>query len=625
MSLRVIDLKREIVKSGILRLADVDQLASTLSSFTRISGPPPLVVIDFEGLSVYNKPRIVTQILSTFTDEQYRFDIAFVNLSSEAVIQFARDNYAQARLVHQGRTLLLLSQVGDAIWLGAPNSPQDQAALTAILNGEQVPKVSPALESLLRSHPDLFVDKGHAWYGAENLLLLMKRLDSDFEIHFKATLTHYRIEKHLHVKLPSGSHSTRIFEMGLLVNHPEAIERLAREIVRRYKSTAFNLVLCSSLAGIAVGREIRHLLPHVECIPAYGYPAPFPRFPNNIAQDTRILALSDAMSSGQASTNLRAFGLSRGSVVVASVVLLDATGISKSLRFDALAHFSIPTTPAGSKCRLCASSKTLYEIDVFTSLVINAPSHRSSPAGLLNPDEFWSLVLENDALLEGHWHFNGHHFSIFIQTSKILSNPSSAKFLAEKLMSQHTTPFGFILCPAHDSAMLFARVLSDASRNRFDDQPAPIVVPVVKNEAGYAIPPVYARDLPGQRILVVDDGANYGDTLIGIHFALEDVGVGDCVYAVFVDRLIGLARRKVERILGTAQLISLFHLEFPPYRPWDCPSCSERRALDVRRRASVGPALRHFWDQRRHQLQLQFVDECDPAVSAIAPSTSPQR
>ena len=141
---------------------------------------------------------------------------------------------------------------------------------------------------------------------------------------------------------------------------------------------------------------------------------------------------------------------------------------------------------------------------------------------------------------------------------------------------------------------------------------SPHLVPASKSPEGeFSISATYGPDLRGKRALVVDDGANFGDTLVGMYFALESYHPAQVEFCVFVDRLTPVSRKKVSAILGqrNCSLTSLFYLPIPAYHKQDCPICNQRRDLLRFRRSATGMRYPEYVDHKQQALSLGFIDE----------------
>jgi orotate phosphoribosyltransferase len=605
MSVKIATLQH-LLKSSLCSAKNFATARDSLDALCRTCSESDLIAVDFKGITDI-KPIFFLQ-LSPFLSSR-SFSFALVNLADDLHSSVLVAAKTTQRLNTSQFLWPVLSSSGLISWIGS-FSPQDESSLSFVFNGGSCQGTS-TLARTFSANPVLFtkVPESSNWRASDSVSELYDLLKAQFSQWFEEYLSIHSIRKSAHVILPSGRHSNNIFQMGLLVNEPMALSALANEIVRRFRCASFNAIVCSSLAAITLSRYISHIYPDLSIYPAYGYPSPIPQFPFHFDKNTRVLILVDAMTTGMSANNLYSLVVSHGANVIGALALVDATGVSVSLGFQSLASFHSETYSCIKDCPQCSKNNKPTRIDPFTSFLVKPRSHFKAPRSILKPDAFWKVVLDNDALLEGHWSFNGHHFSTFIQTHKVFRNRTTCSQLAFETVNCFTNFFSCIVCPAHESAVTFAGALREQFSIRFAERSGPALVPLSKTEAGnYTIPEHYVRTIRQGRILVVDDGANYGDTLMNISFALEDVHAKDIHYVVFVDRLSPVSRRKLIRILGANSLTSLFHLDLPPYRPWECPICREQRELNTKLGASVGKRLSAHWEHRQAQLALKFVD-----------------
>ena len=89
----------------------------------------------------------------------------------------------------------------------------------------------------------------------------------------------------------------------------------------------------------------------------------------------------------------------------------------------------------------------------------------------------------------------------------------------------------------------------------------------------YSIPPKYAGGITKPRILILDDGMNFGNTMLALFYAVKVLEPKDIQCCVFLNRICGVSERVVDKIIGN-RLKYLYRLFFPHvYRPRDCPLC----------------------------------------------------
>jgi hypothetical protein len=117
-----------------------------------------------------------------------------------------------------------------------------------------------------------------------------------------------------------------------------------------------------------------------------------------------------------------------------------------------------------------------------------------------------------------------------------------------------------------------------------------------------------------KRVLILDDGVNFGETMTSLFLAVADHDAGPIECAAFIDRLTSYHRKRLQVILSTRNslLRSLFYFPFPVYHRRQCPLCKEARR--IRRFLSTAPSshLAAFAQRKKAQLDLEFLEPEPP-------------
>jgi orotate phosphoribosyltransferase len=370
------------------------------------------------------------------------------------------------------------------------------------------------------------------------------------------------------------------------------------------------MLVSNSLCAYVLANEVASLLEsHPTVLEVYGYPEPRVSLSNRTCADRRVMIISDIVSSGTSITNLRSQLDQLGARVLGAIAAIDIGGAAD--RIDAEALLSFPDKQfTRFTCPQCQSGIAYQVIDPFTSMAVSLPSSTEEVSPVLSSEEFWELVLENDALREGHFSFNGHHFSVFIETTRMLKNATTTRRIAAAALqyyAKRALMFDCIVFPVHPGAVAFARAIWDAMRAA-SERPAPLLVPASRSpEGGHIIPPSYSESMRNASVLVVDDGVNFGDTLAGLYFAVSEfTPIIEC--CVFVDRLSSFYRRKLAAVLQGSKLTAVYRLAIPAVHKARCPICKERRGLQRLLTSSVGEEIRKSAQSRLAQLEIRPID-----------------
>jgi orotate phosphoribosyltransferase len=619
MAITYVDVVNELTKSKTTTLTRNEDRAFFHDRICRISeslATSDLVVIDFERVTEI-KLGFVAGTLEALSETRPDVSLIAFNLSPEVfrTIQLRAGNISQ-RLCQKLRIWPAFDKTGVICCLGVADQNESRY-LAGILFGEVIApsQMNTDTQRILDRNPELFValreERGTSWARTTNVTEAFAKLAESVAARINDAVERLGIHTKGHYRLPSGRHAASVYQSSLLLNEPRTIERIAMEVVRRQRKSDPNVIVTSSLLGLALAKAVSsHLGDKIPYLAAYGYPDPRPRFGEGVLPNSRALLLADVVSSGVSLSSLRQHVVERRAEVAGLITVIDATGAAGRHGIAALLE-SVEETWAEGDCPMCRRGELYTEIDPFTSMPV-ARSQPAEPAPtVLNADEFWGVVLGNRAVREGHWSFNGHHFSVFIETHKILKNSEASKMLGDRIAQHYKRAVDCIVHPTHESAVELAQSAAVAFSFAYSSK-LPRLVPASKTPEGeYRISTTYEPDLRGKRVLVVDDGANFGDTLVGIYFALEPYHPAQMEFCVFVDRLTSVSRKKVSAILGQQKcsLTSLFYLPIPAYHTQDCPICNQGRGLLRFRHSAAGRRYPEYVDQRQRALKLEFIDE----------------
>lgn len=580
-----------------------------------------LLILDFENIKMIDRPdRFFQNTLGRIIEESHPFVVAGVNVNFDVKKSLETATSISQILFDRNIIFLLLDQQGNIDWMGIRDEKISEALTEIFTEGEieetelsrRINLGSERLKTisvLIKANRHLFeVDERkqiiyRLAFDREELNYLIR---SHFEKRYKMDVEKLEMKLEGHFNLPCGMHSQSIFVTSMIVNNPQLVKRLALEIIRRFSKRRFDTIVCYSLLGLYVAKEMCDLLKNIRYVATYGYPTPLPRFGEEIEQNERVLIITDAVCSGRSLSALRNFVNVQGGSIIGLLSVFDPFGSRERTGNDAIFSYQIKNY-SFQKCKFCEEKQPLFDVDAFTSIPRSSkPDKVQTGEGTLDPSVFWEMIIKNHALKQGHWSFNGHHFSIFIETTKLLRNREYLKTIAEEIVIHYGCLFDYIIYPSHESAFLMAQAVSEAIERR--DRKKPIIIPTSKNRFGnkYIIPFNYEKLIKGRTVLVIDDGANFGETLIGIHFLLCNLGPKTTNFCVLLDRLTGVYRQNVDLVLGPDRLFSLFYLPYSAYHSDDCPTCRERKGLLIDKNTELGSLVNI--ERQYERTQLNFIE-----------------
>jgi orotate phosphoribosyltransferase/anti-anti-sigma regulatory factor len=376
-----------------------------------------------------------------------------------------------------------------------------------------------------------------------------------------------------HYALPSGHHIDTCVLTSHISRYPRLSDRIYAQIARSVWAISPDFVITSSLFSFTAGEKLRNEQGQ-RVLNTFGYPVPRPRYGETTESCDRVFLLTDIYSTGASFNHIRKQVLANQSVIVGAMSVVDAHGVGGKDDVKSSIKLNLKLYPE-SKCPQCKDGKSFQFLDPFSCLPYRYQSRIKASKGILAPNKFWDLLREKDAIrgnTDEHLIYNGNHFTLFIETRKILRDESVARQLAAYALSATGPDFDAILIPKNEGALLLAHAIQEYLQHHFGHSPEVITCSKDHERNEFIVPDFIQKSLKDSSLLIVDDGANTGNTILGLHYAIEAFKPKSAKYLVFLDRLIGTDRQNIKAILK-ANYYCLFHLSVPVYREWDCPVC----------------------------------------------------
>jgi len=158
-----------------------------------------------------------------------------------------------------------------------------------------------------------------------------------------------------HFRLTSGLHSPGYLQCALVLQHPDAAERLGRAIAERTRELRPTVVLSPALGGIVIGQEVARAL-GVRAIFAERQDGALTlRRGFMIAETDRVLVVEDVLTTGGSTRETMQVAAAAGGRVIgaASIVDRSAGASTFDVPYVALLEVALPTYEP-ERCPLCA-------------------------------------------------------------------------------------------------------------------------------------------------------------------------------------------------------------------------------------------------------------------------------
>lgn len=553
--------------------------------------PDEILFFDLFAVNAIPKITIAEEILELFNANSYRDgSIFFYNASDELYTSLQQPMFSSKVMTRSFLIPFILTS-GRWKWLGVPSDLIEDALNLLVRNQflssdflQTYLNISDAQLELLRAvvdaNPAFFIyDYKKAImrckFNVNDLLSLL--IEKERDVIGRAFLDNDLILSG-HFALPSGYHINKCVLTSHISRDQSLADRIYAQVVRHTWASSPDVVITSSLFSFMIGERIRKEQGQ-RVLNTFGYPIPRPRYGETTEPGERVFLLSDIYSTGSALNHIRKQVLSNQGIIIGAMSIVDAHGYGELDEVKSSIKLELQLKSEG-KCPSCKQNKNFQFIDPFSCLPYKTPSSPKAPKGILEPNEFWNLLREKNAILGNkneHVIYNGNHFTLFIETRKVLRDSIVSRELAASALSAVGPNFDAILIPKNEGALLLAHGIQKYLQHHFNISLE--IIPCSKDHERnvFVVPDFIQKSLKNSSLLIVDDGANTGGTLLGLHFAVQAFKPKNIKYLVFLDRLFGTDRQNIQTILGS-HYHCLFHLAVPVYREWDCPVCFEQES-----------------------------------------------
>ncbi|HEU0143404.1 MAG TPA: phosphoribosyltransferase family protein [Nitrososphaera sp.] len=542
------------------------------------------LLFDLFGVNAIPKLSMAQKLQATFdSNPSLLSNVFFFNVSEEFYTSLQQPFLAQSAIPSRLKLLPFILLNGQWRWLGLLSREVEESLNLIIRNQLITTDFIQRLLNLSASQVEILkasVDANPSYFVYDYKKEIMKcafnanKLLSNIIKYERKSLTKAFIDAGLlksgHFLLPSGFHVDKCVLTSQVPQHPNLFKRIYAQVSRCIWVSAPDIVITSSLLSFMIGERLRTER-NQQVITTFGYPIPRPRYGETISSGDRAFILTDIYSTGSALNHIRKQVFANQGIIAGAMSIVDAHGRGAKDNINASIKLNVPLKNERN-CSNCESNTKLQLLDPFSCLPFDYVVKSKAPKSLLKQSEFWNMLREKDAIRDEHLIYNGNHFSLFIKTRNILRDLSISRDLATRAISELGPNFDAILIPKNEGALLLAQAIQEFLRHHFGRTPAVITCARDHERNVFVIPKLMYKSLKNASLLVVDDGANTGHTLLGLHFSVEAIKPKKINYLVFIDRLFGTDRQSVDVILGS-NYTCLFHLAVPVYREWDCPLC----------------------------------------------------
>src|SRR5205823_7896864 len=119
-----------------------------------------------------------------------------------------------------------------------------------------------------------------------------------------------------HFRLSSGRHSDRFIQKFRILEDPELVEPIARDIARAFADARPTLVLSAAIGGIIVGYEVARALNVKSIFVEKEAGVPVLRRGFHVSSDDRVLVVEDVITTGGSVQEVIGIARAAGAAVV---------------------------------------------------------------------------------------------------------------------------------------------------------------------------------------------------------------------------------------------------------------------------------------------------------------------
>jgi len=210
----------------------------------------------------------------------------------------------------------------------------------------------------------------------------------------------------------------------------------------------------------------------------------------------------------------------------------------------------------------------------------------------------------------------GRHHLARVDAGKLLKDKTILSAIVNKVIQRYRNhgifdaddikkewSFNYIICAPNDNAKLMAYEIQKEVNSHYDKKIEIIETEKVNNTFQLKERLV---DKSG-RLLILDDEANTGSTLLGILRYLETQGMDseNIEACVLIDRLADNVRNRVLEVLKH-QFYALYRVDIPTYveNPSECPICKEIALLDTAIARPISKTVKEYCLERKKSIDL---------------------
>ena len=456
-----------------------------------------------------------------------------------------------------------------------------------------------------------------------------------------------------HIELLSGKHTNQFIQTNKIFKNIEFPIRLARGLFSKIKGKIdFDTISAFSLTGLDFARAFQREIEQLSgkkvdliCLENYNNLSLPPTFIGDLTNKKIFIILDVNDTGGLLEQMLKFWQVDNNCKVIGIGIAIDTgnyQGALRNINFHYLCNWKIPIYDR-ENCPLCKSNSTpIYYVNEDTLTLTKFQETKSSPENIYQlvdkyPDakEFW-IDIAKLGVLNLHarittGNYKDRHYLAFIDIEKLLNDSEISSKLIDRIIKYYVNnkleskfPFDLIICVPNPKSITIASEIQRTIPGVHVEK----IIPGRKKDSFY-LKDDSDRDLikNAERILIIDDGANTGDTLSGLVYLLEknNVDIKNIKACVLIDRLSGDSLDKISKLFKKKDNFhAIYKVKIPPYvkNVHECPLCRELDILKIDIAQTESSLIHDYYLKRKTDIEVialptKFLSEKNKKLNRI--------
>jgi len=602
-----------------------------------------IIVLNFLRYPTPTEDEVSRSLIDVFRNEKDFRPILFINFNKEGKKVLTKQTLLQKLLIEKNLIIPVFDQYCEFLcFFGLENASATSVLKNLLietqLNNDIVNRINQSqkeiINKILESNHRIYQNPTEAKPYWNCKILLQNLFNQDIVDEVNKVNAHITNK---HIELLSGKHTSEFIQTNRIFKDIEFTMRLARGLFHKIKRKMdFDVISTFSLTGLDFARAIKREIEQttdkeidIICLENYrnlSLPSTF----SGRLSDKKVFILLDVNNTGDLLERMVKFWQKENKNEVKGIgVAIDTRNYRGTLRNDNYYSLCSWETNVYEKdnCPLCKSNLgPIFYVDEDT-LTLKLSEDKVSFSKDINEiidknmKEFWVKVAKSDAL---RWHakittgnYKDRHYLAFIDTERLLKYNAIASEIGNRIVEYYENkkrwfeaykkesefPFDIIICAPNPNSISLVQEIQQHIQHKSRSSITKIITSRKQN--AFCLEEELDINLikNSKRMLIIDDGTNTGDTLVGILYLLEKNGADrrKIEACVLIDRLTGDSFEKISRLfIKDNRFHAVYKVNIPPYvtNVHECPLCREMEILDMDRKQSNSSLIHDYCTKR---------------------------